>query len=169
MTMNLRRFVHSFEPIINSESKILILGSVPSVASVAKGFHYMHPQNRFWKLLSALLSADFLNADAQEKRALLLQNKVALYEAIVKCEIYGSSDSKVKNIVPVYLEKLIANTNIKKIFCNGTLAYKTALKYNFTLADKIISLPSTSSANASYDFEKLKNSWKIILEELKSR
>lgn len=165
--MQLRQFIHTFEPIINADSEILILGSVPSVASVAKGFYYMHPQNRFWGLLTALLGKDFLNADFEGKKALLLQSKIALYDAVIRCEIYGSSDLKVKNIAPADLVKLTANTKVKKIFCNGALSYKTALKNNRALADIIIPLPSTSPANAAFNFERLKENWKIILEELK--
>ncbi len=116
--------------------------------------------------MAALTGKDFVSQSFEGKKALLLQSKIALYDAVVKCEIIGSSDLKVKNAQPADIKKLIENTDVKKVFCNGSLSYKTTLKNNPALSGIIIPLPSTSPANAVFTLDMLIESWKIILNEL---
>ncbi len=155
---------HNFPPLYSSESKILILGSFPSVKSRQAQFFYGHAQNRFWLVLSDILGYP-LPKTTEEKRKMILENGIALWDVIARCDIQGSSDSSIKNVTPNDIEGLLEKTNIQKIFVNG----KTAEKYyNKYLLNKIkitaTVLPSTSPANAAYSVERLISEWKAILE-----
>lgn len=160
--MNARHIKHPFPPVIDNDCKVLILGSVPSVKSVEANFYYGHPQNRFWKVLSTLLGEDFVSADKDAKRLLLLSHHIALYDSVEECDILGSSDAHVKNVAPADIEGMIEGTKISKIFCNGNTSLKYFEKYHPTLTATL--LPSTSPANASWTFDKLVESWKLILK-----
>ncbi len=154
---------HNFGPLYNESSKILILGSFPSVKSRQAQFFYGHPQNRFWNVLSALFGHPAPQT-IEEKRDLILKNNLALWDVIGRCDIVGSSDSSIKNVVPNDIGAILKQTKIEKIFVNG----KTAEKYyNKHLKDKLgieaTVLPSTSPANAAYSLERLIDEWKIIL------
>ncbi len=156
--------IHPIKPLYNAESRILILGSFPSVKSREECFFYGHKQNRFWRVLAALFNADEPTT-VKEKRALLLQNRVALWDVIASCEIEGSADSTIREAVPNDLSEILLAAKIEKIFVNG----KTAEKYyDAYIRDKIkraaILLPSTSPANAAWSLEKLLSAWRIILE-----
>ena len=150
-------------PVYNGKSKILILGSFPSVASREAEFFYGHKQNRFWRVLTAVFDTD-LPETTEEKKAFLLKHGIALWDVIGSCDIMGSSDSSIKNVVPNEISVILEAADIKKIYVNG----KTALKYyNKYIRDSIcrdaICLPSTSPANAAWSFDKLVEAWKIIL------
>ncbi len=153
---------HPFPPLFDENSKILILGSFPSVKSREQSFFYGHPQNRFWKVISSVLgSCEPVTVD--EKRELLLSCGIALWDVIASCEIVGSSDSSIKNVVPNDLSQILCGTDIKQIFVNG----KTAEKYyNKYIKDQVgreaVTLPSTSPANAAWSLERLIGAWKII-------
>lgn len=153
---------HPFDPVYNSNSKILILGSFPSVASREQSFYYMHKQNRFWKILSCLFNLNFLNMNIHEKTIALNQNNIALYDVIKSCSIVGSSDSTIKNVEPIALDQIIKNSSIKYIYLNGNKAYDLFIKYFPQYVSIAIKLPSTSPANARYSFNKLLESWKVI-------
>jgi hypoxanthine-DNA glycosylase len=161
--MQSRHVVHSFPPIINAESEILILGSVPSVKSAQAGFYYMHPQNRFWRIMSAVTGEDLTSADNAIKTAALLKRRIALYDSVYECDIEGSSDSAVSNIVPADIPALISSAPIKKILCNGAFSYNTLTKAYPPLAAAAIKMPSTSPANASFSFDKLLRVWSDAL------
>lgn len=154
---------HNIPPVFDRRSTVLILGSFPSVASREEGFFYAHPQNRFWKVLSALFSSP-LPCTVQEKKTLLLTHGVALFDVIERCEISGSADSSVKSVIANDLSPLLSAARIRRIFVNGKTAEKYYLKYIYpkTLIP-CICLPSTSAANASYSLPKLIEAWKIIL------
>lgn len=163
--MNKQLFVpvkHEIEPIIFNEAKVLILGSMPSVKSRNEGFYYMHPQNRFWLVLSKILKIDFINASIEEKKTMLINNKIALFDVIASCDIVGSKDSKITNVMPNPIDKLIANTNITNIFINGQKAFQLFKHYFPNLLEMAFLLPSTSPSNASYRLADLANSWQII-------
>jgi hypoxanthine-DNA glycosylase len=160
-----RHLIHPFPPIIGVRSEILILGSVPSVQSVARGFFYMHPQNRFWRVTGEILGRDLVGAPAEEKRRVLSENRIALYDAVTECDIEGSADAKAQNIVPTDLARLIADSPIRKILCNGTLSYAIASKNNPTVTVPFIKMPSTSPANAAVKYETLLRIWE---KEMKS-
>lgn len=159
-----RHVKHPFPAVKDSASKILILGSVPSVKSVEHDFYYMHPQNRFWKVLSALFGEDFYNADKQTKIALLTKHKIALYDSVEECDIAGSSDSAISNIVPADINAIMDGTQISHIFCNGNASYAYFEKFNPALADMTTKLPSTSPANAAFSLDKLIEKWKVVSE-----
>ena len=155
---------HPFPPLFNENSKILILGSFPSVKSREQLFFYGHKQNRFWKVVSSVLDAKTPET-IEEKKTFLFNNGIALWDVIASCEITGSSDSSIKNVLPNDIGEILQNADIKQIFVNG----KTAEKYyNKYIREKVkrnaICLPSTSPANAAYSFEKLVSDWGILKE-----
>lgn len=166
MADNLRHVIHPFAPIIDNNCMLLILGSVPSLKSVQSGFYYMHKQNRFWKIMSSLLIEDLENAEYDFRIKKLLDNKIALYDTVYECDIAGSGDTTVKNPIVSDIPKLIINTDIKTVFCNGDLSYRLLMKAYPKLKEITVKLPSTSPANANFNFQKLLNSWKIILNLL---
>lgn len=156
---------HTFGPVYNKESKILILGSFPSVKSREGGFYYHHPQNRFWKVISSLYGEE-TPCSLEEKKAILLRNHIAIWDVIDRCDIEGSSDSSIKNVVPADIAGLLKKTSIQKIYANGNKAYELYQKYCFPVTKHdIIKLPSTSPANAAWTFERLCEEWKQIMEE----
>lgn len=164
--MQIRHVKHTFKPVIDGGCKILILGSVPSVKSSEAGFYYMHGQNRFWAVMSALLGENLVGADAAEKTRLLLKHHVALYDSVEECDVLGSADSTIKNVVPADISSLIAGAAITKIFCNGATSYNLFIKYNPQIADMATRLPSTSPANAAHSLTALINEWSAILPAL---
>ena len=151
--------VHTIPPLYDKSSQILILGSFPSVKSREAQFFYGHPQNRFWKVMSAVFE-DFLPVTTDEKRAFLLRHKTAVWDVIGSCDIKGSSDSTITNVTPNDLGAILNNADIKRIFVNGGVAYKYFTKYNKNL--EATRLPSTSPANAAYSLERLISEWKVI-------
>lgn len=159
-----RHIVHPFAPVIDNNCKVLILGSVPSVKSVEKNFYYMHPQNRFWVVLSRLLNVDFLSMTAEEKRAELLRNNIGLYDVVYECDVTGSSDLSVKNAVVADIPNLIKDSKVSRIFCNGKTAYNTLLKHYPQLADDVVYMPSTSPSNAKIGIDELTKIWQEILK-----
>ncbi len=153
---------HPFPPLYDKNSKILILGSFPSVKSREQNFFYGHPQNRFWKVVAKVLEKE-IPTTIEEKREFLLSSNIALWDVIASCEITGSSDSSIKNVVANDLTEILETANIKKIFVNG----KTAEKYyNRYIKNRIgrdaVCLPSTSPANAMWNVESLVEEWKKI-------
>lgn len=158
---------HSFPIFIDSNSKILILGSFPSVKSREEDFYYMHRQNRFYKILSKLFNEDFYNVDINTKKELLSKYHIALYDVIESCEIENSNDETIKNVEPSNIKEYIKNTNIKHIFINGNKAKELFIKYNKDLINMTTFLPSTSARNARFNLDKLTNEYKIIKEYLK--
>ena len=153
---------HPFPPVYNKDSKVLILGSFPSVKSREKMFFYGHPQNRFWKVISSVFESD-LPETVEEKKQFLLENKIALWDVLESCEITGSSDSSIRNVKANDLSMILKEANIKKIYLNGKTAEKYFKKYT---QEKInmdaVCLPSTSPANAVWSFERLFEEWKVI-------
>ena len=153
---------HPFPPLYDEKSKILILGSFPSVKSREQMFFYGHKQNRFWKVVSAVFDSPTPQT-IEEKRDFLLSNNIALWDVIASCEITGSSDSSIKNVVANDLSEILKNANIKQIFVNGKAAEKYYNKYTKPIVKRdAICLPSTSPANAAWSIEKLVDEWKII-------
>ena len=157
---------HTFEPVYDKNSKILILGSLPSVKSREQGFYYGHPQNRFWKVLARLLEWEEPDTIA-EKKKMLLENGIAIWDVLESCDIIGSSDSSIKNPVPADIPGLLEKTNIRKIYVNGTTAGKYYKKYILPLTGiEAEVLQSTSPLNCRYTMDKLAENWSIILPEV---
>lgn len=153
---------HPIPPFYNKDSEILILGSFPSVKSREQMFFYGHPQNRFWKVISAVFGAD-CPLTIEDKRLFLTKHRIALWDTIAECEIVGSSDSSITNVVPNDISLILKNSNVKRIFTNGKTSDKYYNKYIFDkVGIKAYYLPSTSPANAFWTFEKLVDAWKII-------
>ena len=151
--------VHTFGPLYNRDSRILILGSIPSPASREVGFYYGHKQNRFWKLLAELYGLP-LPESIEEKKALVLGRGLALWDVIEECDIIGASDSSVKNVIPTDIPALLEKTRIERILCNGALAKKVYDRYQLERTGMpAIRMPSTSPANAAWGMERLKEEW----------
>lgn len=157
--------LHPIEPVFDENSKILILGSFPSVKSREAEFFYGHPQNRFWGVLSTLLCKTEPKS-IDEKRTMLLENHIAVWDVIGACEIEGSADSTIKNVQANDLSRILSRANIRQIFVNGKTAKKYYDLYILPIIGRgAICLPSTSPANAAYSFARLLDAWKVILSE----
>ena len=154
--------IHPFPPLYDSESEILILGSFPSVKSREQKFFYGHKQNRFWKVMAAVLETA-VPETIEEKKKMLYRHHIALWDSIYSCDIIGSSDSSIKNAVPTDLGQIITGSKIRKIFCNGAasgICFKKYQEKELQITADI--LPSTSPANAAYSLEKLISIWRKI-------
>lgn len=155
---------HEFEPVYDENSRILILGSFPSVKSREQQFYYGHPQNRFWKVIAGLTGTP-VPQNIEEKKDMLLSNGIAIWDVIAECEIIGSSDSSIKNVVPTNLQQVLQAAPIQQIYANGNTAKKLYQKFQQkSCGREIIGLPSTSPANAAFSLERLMESWKCILQ-----
>mgnify|MGYP004475794459 FL=1 len=153
---------HPFEPLFNADARVLILGSLPSVKSREQNFFYGHPQNRFWKLIAALYDEP-VPQNIEEKRLLILNHKIALWDSIYSCDIIGSSDSSIKNVVPTDIRRITDNSAVTQVFCNGKTSGKYYEKYHEArLGIKATVLPSTSPANAAWSLDKLVTAWSVI-------
>lgn len=162
-----QQIVHPIPPLYDSESKILILGSFPSIKSREAMFFYGHPQNRFWPLLARLLGEP-APADIPEKRALALSHHIAMWDTIRSCTVTGSSDSSIRDVVPNDLSVILENSRVKQIFCNGTTSYRLYMKYIYPSTEiEAVKLPSTSPANAAFSMDRLTAAWSIITDYLK--
>lgn len=157
---------HDFEPVFDENSKVLILGTFPSVKSRENQFYYGHPQNRFWKVIAGLTESE-VPQTIEEKKKLLLEHGIAIWDVIESCDIIGSSDSSIKNVVPADIERVIANSKIQNIYANGGTAKKLYEKYSQKKTGReIIGLPSTSPANAAYSLERLLECWQEVKKGL---
>lgn len=166
MAQNYQHVTHTFEPIYDGTSRILILGTFPSIKSRENHFYYGHPQNRFWKVLSGLCMMQ-TPGTIEEKKAFLLQNHIAIWDVIAECDIVGSSDSSIKNAVPCDLSRILSQAPIRQIFANGGKAYELYQKYSYpVLKREITKLPSTSPANASYQMDRLLKEWEVVRKAL---
>ena len=146
----------------DENGRVLVLGSFPSVQSRKAAFFYGHPQNRFWRVLSAVFGEP-VPGDVPEKKALLLKHKVALWDVIASCDVTGSSDASIKNVVPNDLSVILSTANITHVCTNGQMAHKLYQNYlakEIDLPETV--LPSTSPANAAWSLERLTEAWKII-------
>ena len=143
----MERVTHEFQPVFNRDSRVLILGTFPSVKSRQQQFYYGHPQNRFWRVTAALLK------------------KEAIWDVIDTCDIEGSSDSSIRNVKANDIGGLLAQTSIRAVFANGDKACQLYRKYCMEqVGREIIRLPSTSPANAAWTLEKLIQAWSVIRE-----
>lgn len=146
---------HELEPFFNPNSEILILGSLPSVKSRQEKFYYAHPQNRFWKTLAKIYNEDIPNS-IEEKKQFLIKYKIALWDVIQSCDITGSSDNSIKNVVPNDINTILQKTNITKIYTTGNKAYQLYNKYCFINTNiKATQLPSTSPAYCPKNIEEI--------------
>lgn len=179
---------HLFEPVYNESSRILILGSLPSVKSRENHFYYGHPQNRFWKLIATLcgqydrqeisgvqksgvpetesMGTAVVPQTIEEKKKLLYDHHIAIWDVIAQCDIIGSSDSSIKNVVPNDMQKILDHAPIERIYANGGKAYELYMQYCYPVCKrKITKLPSTSPANAAFSMDKLLSAWSVVIQE----
>ena len=150
-----------FAPVFNADSKVLILGSFPSVKSREIAFYYGHKQNRFWKMITSYFGED-IPKSVEDKKNFLFRNKIALWDIATACEIVGSADSSIKNAEIADLSELLQTAKIEKILLNGTLAYTLFLQKYANLSIPYEKMPSTSPANPRYNVE----AWKNALDEV---
>ena len=156
--------LHEIHPVFNTDSRILILGSFPSVKSRESQFFYGHPRNRFWNLI-ATLTDEPLPVGIEEKKSLLLAHHIAVWDVIASCDIEGSSDSSIRNVVPNDLAYIIGRSRITRIYANGAKSKQLYDKYLAKeLGIEAVQLPSTSPANAAYSVERLLEYWQKIIK-----
>ncbi len=156
--------IHPIPPLFDSESKTLILGSFPSVKSREAAFFYGHTQNRFWTVAASVLGYPKPET-VEEKKKMILENHLAMWDVIESCEIEGSADSTIRNVTANDLSVILNNSKVERIIVNGKAAEKYYNKYTYPKTGiKAICLPSTSPANAAWSVAKLVEAWKIIKE-----
>ena len=156
---------HEFAPVFDERSRVLILGTLPSVKSREGRFYYHHPQNRFWKVLARITGTE-LPVTIDAKKKMLLDHGIAIWDVIQSCDIIGSSDSSIRNVVPNDLRPILEQADIKTIFANGKTAEKYFRMYQEpALGRPAVCLPSTSPANASWSLERLTQAWRVIGRE----
>ena len=154
---------HGFEPVCDESSRVLVLGSFPSVLSRANDFYYGNPQNRFWRVMASCLDEPTPTSIA-EKRGMLLAHGVALWDVIASCDIRGSSDASIKNVVPVDIARVTSAAPIEAILCNGATSGRLYHRYLEAIAGHaVVVMPSTSPANAAWSLDRLTERW---VEEL---
>lgn len=153
------KVTHPLKPIYDEESKILILGSFPSVKSRQNNFYYAHPQNQFWPIMS-----DLFNEPITDKEQFLLKHHIALFDVIKSCDIKGSKDQTIKNVKVNDIKSIVAKTKIKYIFTTGKKATNLYIKYlEKTINIKPIYLPSTSPLFSKMKYEEKLKEYKKIL------
>lgn len=153
---------HEFAPVWNRDSRVLVLGTFPSVKSREQGFYYGHPRNRFWKVTAALLKCR-VPETVEEKKKMLLEGHIAVWDVIESCEIEGSSDSSIRNVKANDIGGLLEKSAVKAVFANGDKAYQLYCRYCREQAGMdIMKLPSTSPANAAWQLEDLTRAWRVM-------
>ena len=161
--MEYQHVIHGFEPVFDNKSRILILGSLPSVKSREQGFYYGHPRNRFWTVIAAATGRD-VPVTIPQKKLLLLETGIALWDVVSECDIAGSADSKIKNVIPADLSRITDKCRINAVYANGSAAAALYRKYQQSVIGmEITLLPSTSPANAAWSTEKLITEWKRVI------
>lgn len=158
----LEHVTHPFDPLFDSESRILILGSFPSVQSRKQNFYYAHPQNRFWKVLAGIFE-EKVPSTVEEKKIFLKAHHIALWDVIDQCSILGSSDSSIRDVIPADLKRVLVGSSITTIFCNGKKSLQLFDRYQKPKGLQAFYLPSSSPANAAFSLEKLIHIWKPLI------
>lgn len=162
--MESKRITHSFCPVFDSESRVLILGTMPSPKSRELGFYYSHPRNRFWPVLAEIFG-EKIPKTPEEKENFVLRHKIALWDVLAECDIEGASDSSIKNAVPNDMSVIFEKADIRAVFTTGAAAAKLYKKHiEPKTGIEAIALSSTSPANAKTGFDKLCEEYKKILE-----
>lgn len=163
IVMEYKNIRHTFEPIWNENSRVLILGTFPSVKSRETNFYYGHPQNRFWKVVAGL-TGNPVPDTVEEKKALLLDSRIAIWDVIASCSITGSSDSSIRDVTANEIPALLKQSKISRIYGNGAKACELYDRYVREQAKmEIVRLPSTSPANAAFSLERLLECWRGVL------
>ena len=157
------RVTHEFPALYDRESQVLMLGSIPSPKSREMAFYYGHPQNRFWKVMAAVLGEDIPETIPQ-KKAMLKKHHIALWDVLDSCTIVGASDTSIEDPVVNNIGELVKKSKVSRIFCTGATAYNLYKKFCANdVGIEAIKLPSTSPANCAVSLEKLVEAYKEIL------
>ncbi len=163
--MEIEKVHHTLEAFYRQDSRILILGTMPSRKSRALGFYYMHPQNRFWTVLCEVFQEPYPKS-IEDKKAFLLRHHIALWDVLSSCDMVGSSDSSIQNPVPNDILGLLQKTKIEKIYTTGKKSYELYMRYCFATTKKeAVLLPSPSPANCRMPYEELKEHYQILRED----
>ena len=154
--------IHPLEPVWNADSRILILGTMPSPKSREAGFYYGHPRNRFWPVLAAVFGEE-VPVDTQARKAFCLRHGVALWDVLASCEIAGADDASIRNAVPNPIETLLAQAPIRAVYTTGKKAFDLygRLCYPRTHV-AAVSLPSTSPANCACSLQRLIEAYRVL-------
>ncbi len=160
-----KHVTHELPPLFNASSKVLILGSIPSPKSREQGFYYMHPQNRFWRMLCEALDEP-LPSDIDGRKALCLRRRIALWDVLESCEIEGASDSSIRNAKPNDLSLIFGAADIKAVFTTGKKAHALYRKFFGDCLPEAICLPSTSPANRTISEEEMLREYRRIKDYL---
>ena len=161
---NPARIEHPFGPLYSESSRVLILGSFPSVKSREQNFFYGHPQNRFWKVIAALTGEE-VPQTVPEKKSLIIENGLALWDSIASCEITGSSDASIRGVKVNDLSVILEHCDIRRICCNGKKSYELYCRHIQPVTGReAVCLPSTSPANAQWSLPKLIEAWSVVME-----
>ncbi len=156
--------IHPIPPLYDKNSRVLILGSFPSVKSREAMFFYGHPQNRYWRLMAALFGED-APVTVPQKKAFALRHRIAMWDVIKSCDIIGSSDSSIKNVSANDLSPILSAADICAIYCNGATAGRLYKQYILPkIGRESVVLPSTSPANAAYTMDRLAEAWRVVAE-----
>lgn len=166
MKSEIRSLAHPFPLLYDTNSRVLILGSFPSVKAVAEGYYYANPQNRFYKVMSALFDEDFINVPWKSKRIILLKHHIALHDAIGHCQILGSSDAKIRDVKPSNIREIFAHATIQKVICNGAKAYQEYVRFFSDVKIPVVQVPSTSPANAKMRLDDLVDAWRDAIRDI---
>jgi len=166
MKSEIRSLAHPFPLLYDTNSRVLILGSFPSVKAVAEGYYYANPHNRFYKVMSALFDEDFINVPWKSKRIILLKHHIALYDAIGHCQILGSSDAKIRDVKPSNIREIFAHATIQKVICNGAKAYQEYVRFFSDVKIPVVQVPSTSPANAKMRLDDLVDAWRDAIRDI---
>ena len=158
----MERVHHNFLPVYNQNSRVLILGTMPSPKSREQGFYYGHPKNRFWPVLANLLKTA-VPATIEEKNVFLLENKIALWDVVASCTIHGADDSSIRSVKVNDLSPILETADIRAIFTNGKKAAALLEKYRKNTGGTFFSLPSTSPANCRLSTDDLLEAYGAIL------
>ncbi len=164
--MDIEKVVHEFEPVYNSDSRILMLGTMPSPKSRETGFYYGHPRNRFWKVLADVCDEE-LPVTRDEKIAFALEHHIAVWDVLAGCEIRGADDSSIRNPAPNDMSRILCQADIRAIFTTGTKAAQLYKKYCYPKTKiAAVQLPSTSPANCRMKYEELYQAYMVIRKYL---
>ena len=166
MKSEIRSLAHPFPLLYDTNSRVLILGSFPSVKAVAEGYYYANPHNRFYKVMSALFDEDFINVPWKSKRIILLKHHIALHDAIGYCQILGSSDAKIRDVKPSDIREIFAHATIQKVICNGAKAYQEYVRFFSDVKIPVVQVPSTSPANAKMRLDDLVDAWRDAIRDI---
>lgn len=163
-TKNARSLVtHEFPALFDSNSRVLLLGSIPSPKSREQGFYYGHPQNRFWKVMAQVLGEETPETVPQ-KKAMLKKHHVALWDVLESCTIVGASDTSIEDVVPNRIGELVKKSKVARVFCTGATAHKLYQKYCAAeVGIDAVKLPSTSPANCAVSLDRLVEAYREIL------